>query len=203
MTSTYAFRVFSFGVSVLTLVTTTSSFASASVSQVGGKSHDTRTAELTRNRITNDAGVGGALVAAITAYEAARDKAVTAFQTVSRSTQDAYQAAIGPAALARKTALESANTSLRIALDGAASENGKAIAKAEFKAAVRAANDSLIQTNESARTSFKGAIKSAEQTLKSSLETANALLRQAVSAARTVHPSRTSKVRATPAPSTT
>ena len=191
MTSTYAFRVLLIGGFALTLVTAISPATLASDgtgSQSSGKFIDGATHALAQSRLSKDGGSSNAIVAAITAYQAARDKAVTAFQTASRSAQDAYQAAISPVALARKTALESANTSMLIALENATTDNAKANAKAALQAAIKAANDSLLKTNESARSAFKAAIKSAEQSLKSSLESANATLHQAVFAARTPHP---------------
>ena len=195
MTSTYAFRVLVIGGFALTLVTATSPAVLAS------NGTGSQGSQGSQSRLSKDGGSSNAVVVAITAYEAARDRAIIVFQTVSLGAREEYQMAISPAALLRKTALESANIALLIALASATTDNGKATADDTFKAAVRAANDALKMTNESARMIFKASIKSAEQTLKVSLEAADSSLRQAISAARTSHPTRTTSPSFGPSPS--
>ena len=198
MTSAYAYRVVVVGGLALTLVTATSSVVLASDGagshgRLGnGKSLEARTPLLNQSRLSKDGRASNAVVIAIAAYEAARDKAIIAFQTLSLSAREAYQGAISPAALSRKSSLEAATSALHIALESAITDNGKATADDAFKSAVRAANQALNASNVTARINFRALIKSAEQTLKASLEAANAALRQSVSEARNSHPMRTS-----------
>ena len=198
MTSAYAYRVVVVGGLALTLVTATSSVVLASdgagsQGKLGNaKALEARKPLLNQSRLSKDSGASNAVVVAITAYEAARDRAIIAFQTTSLSAREAYQVAISPATLSRTSSVEAATSALRIALESATTDNGKATADDAFKTAVRAANHALNTTNVTARISFRALIKSAEQTLKASLEAANAALRQSVSEARNSHPTRTS-----------